>query len=305
MVSDRRAPGVWHPLLVWGAMATVMPVLGFGLLAVGWGKGGGAVGVALLVVVPLVIGLLSVLAPASDVVPWCATRSGRIGWAVTVFTLGTGGVLAGLAAYGQDVDLGSAATRVALTGLPYAVVAAFLVPGRWVRAGAAAVLVAGVVYGGYVGPSQGREREQAAEVARYREHAEVLYLGVTPPGMRMVRAVVGGASFDVEYHWAVPDRSGYVGVMVRSPLSPPMVCPERAETGVSCVAGAGGEVREVRSLPGGEQVVTLFRWHEGAGVQVTGQGVGEAALRGVLDGLHPVSEGELEGLMREGVISEG
>ncbi|WUR86043.1 hypothetical protein OG967_48585 [Streptomyces phaeochromogenes] len=122
------------------------------------------------------------------VVPLCGSVQQRLGWAVLVFVLGTFGVLAGLAAYGWDVDLGSASTRIALTGVPYAVAAAFCVPSRWVRLGAVAALVAGAAYGGFVGPAQSRQRLHEAEVARYREHPELLYLGAAPPGMRVSHA---------------------------------------------------------------------------------------------------------------------
>ncbi|QZZ28604.1 hypothetical protein A7X85_22070 [Streptomyces sp. ST1015] len=301
MVSGRAVPAFWHVLLVWGVTAFVMPVLGVGVFVAGWGGGNGAAGVGLLVGVPMVVGLLAVIAPAG-LVSWCGTKVGRFGWAVLVFVLGTAGILAGLAAYNSDVDLGGAATRIALTGLPYAVAAALLVPDRWVRLGAVVVLVAGVGYGGYLGPSQVRDHERAAQIARYRAHPEVLYLGATPPGMRIARAVVGSSYFGVEYH---AETSGYVGMTVRSPLSPRAVCPDRPEAGMICAVGAGGEVRQVRSLPGGGREVTLFRRYEGAEVEVRSQSLGEAGLRRVLDTLHPLSEGELEGLMREKVIGEG
>ena len=80
--------------------------------------------------------------PARTVVPLCGSVPQRLGWAVLVFILGTLGVLTGLAAYGGGASLGSAGTRVALTGAPYAVAAAFFVPSRWVRLGVLAVLAA-------------------------------------------------------------------------------------------------------------------------------------------------------------------
>ncbi|WP_327128828.1 hypothetical protein [Streptomyces sp. NBC_01727] len=81
--------------------------------------------------VPLMARLLAISGiPARTVVPLCGSVGRRLGWAAVVFALGTLGVLAGLAAYGGDVDLGSAGTRVALTGVPYAVAVAFFVPSR-------------------------------------------------------------------------------------------------------------------------------------------------------------------------------
>ncbi|MFF3662829.1 hypothetical protein [Streptomyces olivochromogenes] len=141
----------------------------------------------------------------------------RLGWAVLVFVLGTLGVLA---AYSGGVGLGSAGIRIALTGVPYAVAAALFVPGRWLRLGAMAAPAAGAVYGGFVGPTQSRQRQHEAELARYREHPELLYMGAASPGMKVSRAEVGPAYFHVEYR---PVRQGdytSVDLTVRSPLTP-------------------------------------------------------------------------------------
>ncbi|MFE7440239.1 hypothetical protein ACFU7X_07225 [Streptomyces chartreusis] len=166
-------------------MTAAVPVLGFGLLVTGWGGGTGAAVVAFALGAPLTVGLLAVTGmSARTVVPLCGSVAGRFGWAVLVFFLGTVGVAAGLAAYSADVDLGSAGTRVALTGVPYAVAAAFFVPGRWVRLGAGAAVAICVMYGGFLGPAQAREQQHAAEVARYREHPELLYVGAARRGCR-------------------------------------------------------------------------------------------------------------------------
>ncbi|MFC8242111.1 hypothetical protein [Streptomyces chartreusis] len=117
-------------------MTAAVPVLGFGLVVTAWGGGAEAAAPAFVLGAPLTVGLLAVAGiSARTVVPLCGSVAGRLGWAVLVFFLGTIGVAAGLAAYGADVDLGSAGTRVALTGVPYAVAAAFFVPSRWVRLG--------------------------------------------------------------------------------------------------------------------------------------------------------------------------
>jgi hypothetical protein len=228
---------------------------------------------------------------------------GRLGWAVVVFVLGTLGVLAGVAAYGGDVDLGPAATRIALTGLPYVLAAAFFVPSRGTRLGAAAVLAAGVVYGGLVGPAQARQQEHAAEVARYREHAELLHVTATPPGMRVVRAEVRPSSFTVEYHSVQHD--GYVALTLRTPLTPAPRCPELEEQGVTCTVDADGEMRTVRHLPGGDSVLVLTRRHHDAEAELTSQTLDEPALRRLMSTLHPLSDAELEELMREEVITRG
>ncbi|MGW0765371.1 hypothetical protein [Streptomyces sp. NPDC002676] len=232
--------------------------------------------------------------------------SGRGTGAALVFVLGTLGVLAGLAAYGGDVDLGSSSTRVALTGVPYAVAAAFFVPSRWVRLGAVAALAAGVVYGGFIGPAQAQQRRHAAEIARYREHPELLYLGAAPPGMRVSRAVVGPAYFSVEYH---PVREGhelgYVGLVVRSPLTQTPRCPEPVDKGATCTVDVHGELRMIGRLPGGTRDITLTRRHHDVEVEVTSQSLGEPGLRHLLNTLHPLSNTELETLMREKVIAQG
>ncbi|MFG3205110.1 hypothetical protein [Streptomyces sp. NPDC048192] len=307
MTRGRGARTALHLFLVWAVTAAAMPVLGFELLVSAWGGGTGAVVPVLALGVPLTVGLLALAgASARTVVPLCGSVPGRLGWAVLVFGLGTLGVLAGLAGYGKQVDLGSAGTRVALTGVPYAVAAAFFVPGRWVRLGAVAALAVGVVYGGFVGPAQAQHRRHTAQMARYREHRQLLYTGAAPPGMRMSRAVVGPAYFSVDYR---PVRagyeSGYVGLVVRPPLTPALRCPRPAQKGETCTVDVHGEMRVVRSFPGGARAFTLTRRHHGAEFEVTSQSVGEPALRRLLDTLHPLSDAELEALMRDKAISEG
>ncbi|GGR70701.1 MULTISPECIES: hypothetical protein [Streptomyces] len=160
------------------------------------------------------------------------------------FVLGTLGVLAGPAAYDEGVSLGSADIRVALTGVPYAVAAAFFVPNRWVRLGATAALAAAVAYGAFIGPGRARQRRHTAEVARYREHQELLYTTDTPPGVRVTRARADSASFSVEYHSA--RRDGYVALGVRKPLDPRPSCPTPPEKDVTCAVYERGDMRVVR-----------------------------------------------------------
>ncbi|MDO0935126.1 hypothetical protein QQY66_26930 [Streptomyces sp. DG2A-72] len=304
MTRDRGALTALHLLLVWATMTAAVPVLGFGLVVTGWSGGAGVAVLVFLLAVPLTVGLLATAGtPARTVVPLCDSAPGRLGWAALVFVLGTLGVLAGVAAYGGDVDLGSAGTRVALTGVPYAVAAAFFVPDRWVRLGAVAALAAGVVYGGFVGPAQAQGRRHAAEVARYREHPELLYVIATPPGMRAARAVVGPASFSLEYHSVRQD--GYVGLTVRRPLTPTPRCPEFIGKDATCTVDVRGEMRTIHSLPGGTRDITLTRRHRDAEVEVTSKSLDEPGLRRLLNTLHPLTDTELERLMREKIITQG
>ncbi|MEF3111923.1 hypothetical protein [Streptomyces chrestomyceticus] len=302
MNSDRRPLTALHLFLVWALTAAVVPTLGFGLVLSNWGGGAGATVPVFALGVPLTVCLLAAAGlPARTVVPLCGSASQRLGWAVLVFVLGTLGVLGGLAAYFGDVDLGSASIRIALTGVPYAVAAAFFVPSRWVRLGALAVLASAVAYGGFVGPARAQQRQHEAEVARYREKPELLYLGAAPPGMQVSRTEVGPASFSVEY---LPVRAGYeaggyVGLTVRPPLTPALRCPEPADRSLTCTVDAHGEMRMVHDFPGGAREVTLVRRLGTAEAQVTSQTLGEAGLRHLLDTLHPLSDAELEKLMRE------
>ncbi|MGW2637943.1 hypothetical protein [Streptomyces sp. NPDC001348] len=233
------------------------------------------------------------------VVPQCGSAAQRLGWAVLVFILGTLGDLAGVAAYGAGVDLGSAGTRIALTGLPYAVAAALFVPSRWVRLGALAVLAAAVAYGGFIGPAQAHRRQDQAEIARYREQSELLYIGTAPPGMHVSRAEAGPAAFTVEYR---PVRegyeTGYVGLTVRPPVTPALRCPEPADKDVTCRVDTDGEMVTVRRFAGAADI-TLTRRHRKVEIEVTSQTVDEQALRRLLSTLHPLSDTELGELMRE------
>lgn len=298
MTSGRHALTALHLFLVWATMAAVVPALGFGLLVMGWGGGAGAAATFFVLGVPLTVALLATAGiPVRAVVPLCGSVRQRLGWAVLVFVLGTLGVLAGVAAYGGEVDLGSTGTRIALTGVPYAVAAAFFVPSRWVRLGAVAALAAGVVYGGFVGPAQSQQRQHEAEVARYRERPELLYLGDAPPGMRVSHVWIGPASFGVDYR-PVRDTGefAYVGLTVRSPLTSKIRCPRVDEKDVTCAVDAHGEMHRVKDSP---STVTLTRRHRNAEVEVTSQTLDEPGLRHLLNTLHPLSDTELKKLMRE------
>jgi hypothetical protein len=168
-----------------------------------------------------------------------------------------------------------------------------------------AVLGAGVVYGGFVGPEQAQQRRYTAEIARYRERQELLYLGDTPPGMQVSRAVVGPGQFHVDYGPAQPDEIGYVGLTVRSPLSPKARCALFVQKSVTCTADKRGEMRIVSDLPGGRSDIRLIRRHHGAEIEVSSQVLDEPGLRHLLDTLHPLSDDELEKMMREKTITEG
>ncbi|MBJ7902493.1 hypothetical protein IF655_04205 [Streptomyces sp. DSM 110735] len=90
MTSDRRALTVLHLLLVWATMAAAVPVLALVLFASGRSGGAGAMGLILALGVPLIVCALLVAAiPARTVVPRCGSARQRLGWAVSVFALGT------------------------------------------------------------------------------------------------------------------------------------------------------------------------------------------------------------------------
>lgn len=304
MTSGRGARTALHLFLVWATTAAAVPVLGFELFATAWGGGPGAVVPVFALGVPLVVVLLATAGiQAKSLVPLCESVGQRLGWAVLVFVLGTAGVLAGLAAYSGDVDLGSAEARFALVGVPYAVAAAFFVPSRWVRLGGVAALAAGVAYGGFLGPERADQRQHEAEIARYKEHSELLYAGTAPAGMHVSRVWFGPGSFSIEYH---PVREGYelgyVGLTARTPLTRTPRCPEVAQKDATCSVDAHGVMRMIQRLPGGIRDITLVRRHHDAEIQVQSQTLGEAGLRHLLSTLHPLSDEELETMMREKVI---
>ncbi|MER7177457.1 hypothetical protein [Streptomyces mesophilus] len=281
-------------------MAAAVPALGLGVALSAWGGGAGEALLALAVGVPLTVVLLAVMGtPVRSVVPLCASASGRIAWAVLVFLLGTAGAITGVAAYGSDVDLGGAGMRFALTGLPYAVAAAFFVPSRWVRSGAVAAMAAGVVYGGFLGPSQAEQRRLTAEIASYRERSELLYLGATPAGMQVARAELGPGYFTVDYRPARPHQLGHAGLTISRPPTPTPVCPEILGERETCAVDADGVLRAVGSLPGGSRNITLVRHERGVEFRVESQFLGERALRQLLDSPHALTDEELAGLIQE------
>ncbi|MFD7863620.1 hypothetical protein [Streptomyces sp. NPDC059783] len=156
MTTGRGPRIALHLFLVWATMTPILSMLGFALVLAAWDGGAADTVPVLALGVPLAIGLLTLTGlPVADLCPMCGSASQRWGWAVLVFVLGTPGLLAGLAAYDQHVSLGSAGTRVALTGVPYVVAAALFVPSRPVRLGALASLVAAVVYAATAVPAIG------------------------------------------------------------------------------------------------------------------------------------------------------
>ncbi|MFD8704997.1 hypothetical protein ACFV1W_20630 [Kitasatospora sp. NPDC059648] len=298
MINRRGALTALHLFLVWATTVAVVPALGFNLVLTAWARGVGATVPVLALGGLLMVGLLTVAGlPARTVVPLCGSVPKRLLWAVLVLVLGTLGLLAGLAAYDAGVDLGNAGTRIALTGAPYAVAAAFFVSSRWVRLGSLAVLAAAVAYGGFIGPSRAEHRRDEAAVARYREHPELLYLGTAPAGMQASRVRVGPASFTVDYR---PVRegyeSGYAGLVVRPSHTPALRCPEPPDQGTTCTVDAHGGMVTVHAST---QEVTLTRRYRDAEVSVISQTIGEAGLRDLLNTLHPLSDAELDKLMQE------
>ncbi|MFD8805249.1 hypothetical protein [Streptomyces sp. NPDC059597] len=299
MTSDRRALTALHLFLVWAMMATAVPVLGLVLFASGWSGGAGAMGLVLALGVPLVVCALVIAAlPARTVVPRCGSVRQRLGWAVSVFALGTLGVLSGVVAYTDEVDLGSAGTRIALVGVPYAVAAAFFVPSRWVRLGATAALAAGVAYGAFIGPAHAQQRHQEADFTRYREHAELQYLGTPPPGMTLSRVDIGPGYFGASYRPTRQDEHGYLDLVVRPPVTPTLQCPDSLQKGATCKVTTPGTIRTIIPFPGGH-TTTLTRRHDDAEFEVSSQTVDEAALRRLLTSLRPLTDKQLKTLMRE------
>ncbi|GAA4836489.1 hypothetical protein GCM10023235_09240 [Kitasatospora terrestris] len=281
-------------------MAAAVPALGFGLVLAAWGGGAVAALLVLALGVAAAVGLLvAAYLPLRGTAPRYDTTTGILGRALPVFALGTFGVLAGVAAYTSHVDLGSADTRIALTGAPYAFAAAFFVPSRPVRLGAAAVLAAAVAYGGLVVLPHVDQRRYEAEVARYRQHQELLYAGDAPPGMEILRAAAGG-DFRIEYRPVGEyDLRRQVSLTVRHPPTPTLRCPPPVD-GATCAEESNGDLRKVARDPSGSVQVTLTRRHRDVQVDVTARTPDdEPRLRRLLDTLHPLSDGELEELVRQ------
>ncbi|MEU6621929.1 hypothetical protein ABZ926_14290 [Streptomyces litmocidini] len=299
MTGSRGALTALHLLLVWAMTAALMPTFGFAVLASGWG-GGLSVAIPVLAVgVPLMWGLLAMTAlPVRTIVPMCGSLRQRLGWAALVFVLGTIGVLAGLGAYLQGIDLGSAGTRFALAGVPYALAAALFVPDWRVRLGTLAVLICGVGYGVFVGPALAEQRQEEAEIALYRQNPELLYLGDSPRGMEISRVRVGPNLFSVDY---TPVQAGYnlghVGFWVNHSITPALQCPAPVQKEVTCTVNTHGEMRTVTSFPGGSSI-TLVRRHGDVEITVTSESLEETGLRRLLTTLHPLSDAELDELMR-------
>ncbi|CAM5598826.1 hypothetical protein KAURM247S_03970 [Kitasatospora aureofaciens] len=128
----------------------------------------------------------------------------------------------------------------------------------------------------------------------------LLYLGTAPAGMHVSRVRVGPASFAVDYR---PVRegyeTGYVGLVVRLPLTPALRCPEPPEAGTTCRVDGHGEMVTVH---GSTQETTVTRRYRDTEVSVASQTLGEAGLRDLLNTLHPLSDAELDTLMQEKAI---
>ncbi|WP_420075771.1 hypothetical protein ACOAKG_01115 [Streptomyces sp. JL3001] len=96
-----------------------------------------------------------------------------------------------------------------------------------------------------------------------------------------------------------------MGLTMRSQLTPTAQCPELVQKDVTRSVDARGDIRTVRELPGGTHAITLTRHLRHAEAEVNSQYLDESGLRHLLDTLHPLSDKELEKLMREKVIEQG
>lgn len=73
---------------------------------------------------------------------------------------------------------------------------------------------------------------------------------------------------------------------------------------MTCTVDAHGEMLTVRDFPGGGRAITLTRRHRNAEAEVTSQTLDEPGLRHLLNSLHPLSDTELEKLIREKKIEQ-
>ena len=126
--------------------------------------------------------------------------------------------------------------------------------------------------------------------------------------MRVSQAVVGHGQFSVDYRPIEPDQSGYVSLTVRSPNTPntpKATCALLVQKDVTCTVDEHGEIRVASSLPHDGHHIRLIREHRGAEVEASSQSLAEPGLRHLLNTLHPLSDEELENMMREKTITQG
>ncbi|MCX4824126.1 hypothetical protein OG883_30520 [Streptomyces sp. NBC_01142] len=292
-----------HLLLVWFFGSAVAPALGFAIVGAGWGGGMPAALITLLVGGPVAVAALAALGRlARGMVPLCATTGGLIGWAVTVFAGGTLGAIAGAAAWTtEEFGRGSAEVLIPLSGIPYALTAAFFVPGRAVRLTSAAALAGTLAFAAYT-LHQARERDTLNELLAGDPLSREQRLLIDPPGdyeFEEDSGTLGPTDFRV--HFTAGGGQG------ASPGFPYQVterrdgdCPEDLPGRISCEdVGDGFTVVTQRHDDG--DVWSYVHLRRGGLLLAarTAPGLGVPELRAALAAARPATDDELLRVLRE------
>lgn len=254
---------------------------------------GGAVTVTVLAATGLVV---------RTVVPLCGTTRGLIGWAVAVFAGGTLGSIAGLTAWTTDeFDLGSADVRIALTGIPYALTAAFFIPGRAIRLASAAALAGTVAFAAYTLQQAGeRDTLNALLAGDPLPHEERLL--IDPPADYAIEpdsGTLGPAEFRL--HFTAGGRQGASpGFDYRVARRPDGDCPEDLPGRISCEDAGDGFTVVTQRHDDGEVWTYVHLRRDGLLLTArTAPGMDVPKLRAALAAARPATNEELLKILRE------
>ncbi|MEV6397064.1 hypothetical protein AB0M39_20130 [Streptomyces sp. NPDC051907] len=291
-----------HLLLVWIVGAALAPALGFATVGAVWVGGPGAT-----LAVLLVGGLLSIAALAAtglvvrDVVPLCATARGLMGWAATVLVGGTLGALGGFAAWTTDeFDLGGADMRIALSGLPYAVVAAFFVPSRSVRLTSAVALAGTLAFTTYTLQEAG-ERDRLDSLLNRSGLAREERLLIEPPGG--LEAEEGSGTLgpnEFRMHFTQGGEPGASpGFDYRVSRRADGDCPKDLPGRIGCRDAGGGVTVVTQRHDDGEVWEYVHLRRDGLLLTArTTEGMGVPQLRQALEKARPATDEELLDIVR-------
>ncbi|WP_019885125.1 hypothetical protein [Streptomyces purpureus] len=297
-----------HLALVW-AVGYVTSVSGIFLLP------GGPAGVAMAAVVALPL-LAAAALPVRTVVPWCRSPRGLLGWAALVFGAGAALLLAG-ARWAESVRLHAGVESeflgelVVVSGLPFVLAAAALIPGWAPRAVVAVLVAAGVAWAvdirGQAAVNKAAYETKLTERYGPPQVRAVLPPGVersellippTPPGFR----IADGATFEgrhIVLHFERRDGADGSTGGLRYVSGGRTVGPCVADPApTSCTDEGDGFTRVVRRQDDGTAVTTLFL-RRGEIYHELGGPLPAAELRRMLLAIRPATDAEVLAALNE------
>ncbi|GGY06997.1 hypothetical protein [Streptomyces hiroshimensis] len=293
----------WAPVgfllgTAWLAGALVVPQVWSVGVVWAWAAGWGGLVAALVAGSAAMVALLFAAGlPARGMAPTPRTLPRQLGWAITVFLVGSAGVALGyLARRSGDIGLGGDATLFLWCGVPYAAAAALSVPGRAVRAAAGTAIACTAAFLAWSGDQAHRSEELASLLKDSPLPRERLLLPEAPDGYEIDEdnGSISSRGFSLGYRYA---GRGKVRQTIQYEVSPGDVSPcadDRRPGPATCTDLGGGFTSAARTLGDGSPSTALALRRDGVTLTVTVyERVDISELRRMLERVHPAGDDEL------------